>query len=603
MNSAAMRERHLNEWLWFVIALGVVLRVQGLGWDQGLLLNPDERNIGTAAARLAFPDHLVPDFNAYNGLALYLPRLLAWLISPFTGTPGTDPAAIVLAGRALSAGYASLSLPVLAAIARRAFGLPIALFVVACAVFSPGLIQSAHFATTESGLVLCLTVLIWLCQTYLRGETGHLPFAAQAGLALGIGFGLKTTALVFAVCPLVAVLVVRRESKQIPRIIGMGALASAITLVLALITTPQLWAATHAYLDTMRFEGDVVRGTAEVYWTYQFEGAISGLFELSQLPWLLGPVVPALGLAAVVALAIALRRGDRRAIELLPVLAFAIVYSVTICSWYAKFVRYLAPLLPVLMLFAGYFCAQLADLRMRKGVMVATGVATALVGLMQAALYQNLDPRIAAWDWLLPQLTAGDRIWFKGAVFRSNVKDYIDFNLTATSFQAVNVPEARVFGAEGEAGYTSRYFFGSLAAGYVIGENITTGNSLSSIPAQKLTATIGGRLPEWDFVAGFRLNVASDQNRTPPPILGSIFGQPFIFQSFRQTSGYTTGDLFLSWVPSGKYISPLLRGFRLDAGIDNVWDKRYRSHLSIYPEAGINYKLALSYTVQFGGTN
>ncbi len=410
MNSAAMRERHLNEWLWFVIALGVVLRVQGLGWDQGLLLNPDERNIGTAAARLAFPDHLVPDFNAYNGLALYLARLLAWLISPFTGTPGTDPAAIVLAGRILSAAYASLALPVLAAIARRAFGLPIALFVVACAVFSPGLIQSAHFATTESGLVLCLTVLIWLCQTYLRGETGHLPFAAQAGLALGIGFGLKTTALVFAVCPLVAVLVVRRESKQVPGIIGMGALAGAITLVLALITTPQLWAATHAYLDTMRFEGDVVRGTAEVYWTYQFEGAISGLFELSQLPWLLGPVVPALGLAAVVALAIAVRRGDRKAIELLPVLAFAIVYSVTICSWYAKFVRYLAPLLPVLMLFAGYFCAQLADLRMRKGVMVATGVATALVGLMQAALYQNLDPRIAAWDWLLPQLTAGDRI-------------------------------------------------------------------------------------------------------------------------------------------------------------------------------------------------
>jgi hemoglobin/transferrin/lactoferrin receptor protein len=200
-------------------------------------------------------------------------------------------------------------------------------------------------------------------------------------------------------------------------------------------------------------------------------------------------------------------------------------------------------------------------------------------------------------------LASGDRIWFKGAVFRSNIKDFIDFNLTATTFQAVNVPEARVFGAEGEAGYTSRYVFGSLALGYVIGENVTTGGSLSSIPAQKLVATIGGRLPEWDLVAGFRLNVASDQNRVPSPILGTIFGQPFIFQSFRQTSGYTTGDLFFSWVPSGKYISPLLRGLRLDAGIDNIWDKRYRSHLSIYPEAGINYKLALSYTVQFGGTN
>ena len=28
-------------------------------------------------------------------------------------------------------------------------------------------------------------------------------------------------------------------------------------------------------------------------------------------------------------------------------------------------------------------------------------------------------------------LSTGDRLWFKGAVFRSNVTDYIDFNLTA----------------------------------------------------------------------------------------------------------------------------------------------------------------------------
>jgi len=205
-------------------------------------------------------------------------------------------------------------------------------------------------------------------------------------------------------------------------------------------------------------------------------------------------------------------------------------------------------------------------------------------------------------------LAAGDRVWFKGAVFRSDVDDFIDFNLTATTFQAVNVPKARLFGAEAEAGYTSRYVFGSLAASYIIGENVTNGNSLSSIPAQKLVATIGGRIPEWDFLAGFRLNVASDQNRIPPPILGTLtvapgVSFPFVFQSFTKTSGFMTGDLFLSWVPSGKYISPLLRGFRLDAGIDNIWDKRYRSHLSIYPEAGINYKLAVSYTVQFGGTN
>ncbi len=410
MNATGLRERQLGEWVWFIIGIGVVLRFQGLGWDQGLLLNPDERNVGTAAARLAFPDHLVPDFNAYNGLALYLPRLLAWVGSPLTGKSGADPAAIVLAGRILSATFASLALPVMAATARRAFGTPIALFVAVAAAFSPGLIQSAHFATTESGLVLCVAVLIWLCQSYIRGETTLLRFAASAGVVIGLGFGLKTTVLAFVVCPLAAVAAARPKARDVRRIIGSGAVGGAIILVLALITTPQLWAEPSAYFATMRFEGDVVRGTAQVYWTYQFDGAISGLFELSQLPWLLGPVIPALGLAAVVMLAVALRRGERQATELLPPLAFSIVYAAIICSWYAKFVRYLAPLLPAVILFAGYFCAQLANWRMRKGVMIAAGVTTALAGLLQAAIYQHEDPRVAAWNWMLPHLAAGDRI-------------------------------------------------------------------------------------------------------------------------------------------------------------------------------------------------
>lgn len=197
-------------------------------------------------------------------------------------------------------------------------------------------------------------------------------------------------------------------------------------------------------------------------------------------------------------------------------------------------------------------------------------------------------------------IQANDRIWFKGSIFRSRVKDFIDFNLSATAFQATNIPEAELFGGEAELGYTSRYLFGSVAASYIIGENLTTGNSLSSIPSQKLVATVGGKVPEWDLAGGVRLNVNSDQNRVPPPILGSIFGQPFVFQSFTKTSGYVTADLFLSWVPSGQsWWGGFLKGLRVDAGIDNILDKRYRNHLSIYPEAGRNFKIAASYTLQY----
>ncbi|MEP6563957.1 MAG: glycosyltransferase family 39 protein [Mesorhizobium sp.] len=410
MTAMPISDRHLREWLWFVIALGAVLRFQGLGWDHGLILNPDERNIITAAARLSYPDHLVSDFSAYNGLALYLPRIFAALISPFTGVAGSDPAAIQFAGRILSALWSSLTLALLAHIAWRSFGLRIAFFVAICAGASPALIQSAHFLTTEAGLILCLSVLIALCQFYSRGKIPLLRFALLSGVVIGLGFGLKTTALVFALCPLAAVASTIRSRNQLVDAIIAGAAATAVVLVLALVTTPQLWATPGAYLDTMRFEGGVVRGTADVFWTYQFVGTVGGLFELSQLPWLLGPIVPALGLAGMMALVLDLRRGNRIALEYVPALGFAIVYGAIVCSWHAKFIRYLAPLLPVLILFSGYFISQLRVGTIRAGAMLATGLVTALAGLMQAAIYQKPDPRIAAWNWMVPRLTAGDGV-------------------------------------------------------------------------------------------------------------------------------------------------------------------------------------------------
>jgi hemoglobin/transferrin/lactoferrin receptor protein len=202
-------------------------------------------------------------------------------------------------------------------------------------------------------------------------------------------------------------------------------------------------------------------------------------------------------------------------------------------------------------------------------------------------------------------LLPGDRIWFKGAAFRSDVKDFIDLNvllelgaLPAPPFfgcvmcttQAVNIRDARIPGFEAEAGYVSRWFFAGIAGSYLIGENLTDGSSLGSIPPHKISATIGTRIPDFDLLLGFRVTAASEQNRVPPPSETS---------AVPPTPGWVTGDVFVSWVPSGRTISPLLRGFRLDAGIDNIWDQRYRRHLSVFPEAGINFKFAASYTIQF----
>lgn len=403
----ALPERHLHEWALFILAIGVILRVQGLDWDMGQLFNPDEFNLASGAAALAWPHGLVPRFHAYNGLALYLPRLLAEALSPFTGRPGTDLGHIVLAGRMLSALWSCLTLWVLWRAASDAFGAAIGVFVLTIAAATPALIQSAHFATTESGLMLCLVILVWLAMRHLAERLSLLPFALLSGLALGLGFGLKSSVLAMAIIPVMAIGLTVLRHGQVLR--SGAALAGIMGLValLAMVTTPQIWAAWPDYVSTMQFESSVVSGAADVFWTYQFVGKTPVLFELGQLFWLMGPVLTAIAFAGLCIVLAGVVRRDVTAQALLPAACFALAYGVIIFSWHAKFVRYLAIMCPVLLLFAGYFVSRIVDRRQRLALMVGVATITAIAGLLQAAIYQAPDPRIAAWEWLAPQI--GDK--------------------------------------------------------------------------------------------------------------------------------------------------------------------------------------------------
>lgn len=252
--------------------------------------------------------------------------------------------------------------------------------------------------------------MLWLTVRYLANRLSLFTYAGLTGAVLGFGFGLKTTALVFALLPLVAVTQTTLLQGRIWPAFKAGIFSLVILSLIALITTPQIWAAPQAYIDTMRFESGVVSGAADVFWTYQFLGARNGLFEVSQLPWLAGPLGASLGLAGLVIYLYRLARGDRSMPGLASAAVFTIVYALIICGWHAKFIRYLILLLPPLALFAGYFVTQIASTRPRLAVTAALVLTQAVAGLAQAALYQATDARLSAWQWLAPKLKAGDRL-------------------------------------------------------------------------------------------------------------------------------------------------------------------------------------------------
>lgn len=380
--------------LLLLLLLALVLRLQGLDWDQGRGLHPDEGNLARAAAGLG-PGRWLPEFHAYNDLALWLPKLVALPLCD-----AATASCLSRAARLLSAVLSALSVWAMAAIALRLAGRRAMLATALLAAISAPLIQWAHFGTTESALVL-LVALLWLqALRWRRGEIGDARLALTSALLLGAGFGVKTSAVAASLIPLAALAVMRRPVVPLLRVLAW---ALPLTVALALAATPSLLAVPEEWLAVMRFEGGVVNGSLDVFWTRQFASRSGAAFQLQQL-WGatsgVGLLLAGLGLATA-------RRDVWRGLA--PGVAFALVYGGLVFGWHAAFFRYLAPLFPAVLVAAGLGAAWLlaSTSRSLRALGVAGLALMAVSGLDFAASYQATDPRLLAEAELRRRAAAG----------------------------------------------------------------------------------------------------------------------------------------------------------------------------------------------------
>jgi hypothetical protein len=395
-----------------ILIIAVLARFRGLSWDAGLMLHPDERNLASAAARLAYPDGLVPDFHAYNGLALYLPRLLAEALHHLGFLRSTGLADIAWSARLLSACFSLATVLVIYKLAKECLDHRSALLAAFLAALAPGLVQAAHFGTTESALVLILSWIALITARYLNLTISTRRAALICGVAVGIGLGFKTTAAVFGLLHFVAFLLRRGEGRFVSRLSWL-AVSGVISLAILCVTTPQILLAPKAYFGAMVFEGGVVRGTVDVFWTYQFHDARNVLFEMVQVPWLVDPVSALLILPGLMVLIWQSLADRGRARLLLPLLVFSFVYAAIVFSWHAKFIRYLLPLIPVFILSAtAVYHAIARRFGKEVGLTLATGMAFSMfvAGTLQAAIYLRADSRIEAWNYLVSNMQKGEKL-------------------------------------------------------------------------------------------------------------------------------------------------------------------------------------------------
>lgn len=188
-------------------------------------------------------------------------------------------------------------------------------------------------------------------------------------------------------------------------------------------------------------------------------------------------------------------------------------------------------------------------------------------------------------------MTQGDRFRVKGSYWWTWGRDFIDLQVDQPAPPAcfppncdgtttyTNVHDAKLQGTEVEAAYEHGRVLTQLGYSWVDGEDEETGRSLGIVQPHRLTARLAVAIPECDMVVGIRSIFADSLDRGDD-----------------ERDAYNVHGVYANWQPTE---AGILNGLRIDAGIDNIFDKTYSRVFTDAAEEGRSFMLAASYTFRW----
>ncbi len=386
-----------------IFAFAAWLRFQHLNWDEGHFFHPDERNIAAAVSRLDVPQQINPEFYAYNGFPLYLIDISSQLVAWLSKKPSweTDWNKINQISRAYSAAFSLLSVFLVSLLARRLFKAKTALLLTFLAATTVGLIQYAHYGVTESLLVfeiLCLSLLSWRYYRYKKFRDLWLM-----AFVCGIGLGTKTSAITFLLFPALSVFL-RFGFQWKTLLSGLPVLLiSGLTFFFVSPNTILFWP---KFLESMHYEGGVVDGSIPVPYTMQFIDTTPYLFQLKNLLWQSSPLF--LGFAFFGLLLFC--RHPKKWLALWPLLFYSFAYFGYVGSWYTKFIRYMLPIFPAVILLLGLSLEWFLKRSWGKWLVTLLLLSQLFWALAYSQIFLNRSSRLVATDWIYQNIPSGSRL-------------------------------------------------------------------------------------------------------------------------------------------------------------------------------------------------
>ena len=184
---------------------------------------------------------------------------------------------------------------------------------------------------------------------------------------------------------------------------------------------------------------------------------------------------------------------------------------------------------------------------------------------------------------------AGDAGQVKVTGFYNDVKDLIALRSGMSAGYNdvegyVNISNAEIYGFEIESAYDSDFVFANAAYSYVVGKDKDSDTYLTTIAPHELALTLGGKLPRHDLKFGWRTRIVADpqdEARRSDAAIGN---------STRYAKAFDVHDVFLTWKPD----EGQMKGWELNAGVDNLFDQDYKEFLNNDRAIGRTFKLSLA---------
>lgn len=379
-----------------IFIIGLVLRLHGINWDQGLHLHPDERMILMVTERIHFFDKLNPNFFNYGSFPIYFLKATDQFIGSII-FPDIAPYDRVLAiGRIWAVLFDFFTLIFVYKLAKIVIkNERVALFstLIYAIAFFP--IQNSHFYIVDGLLTMCSTLLvIYIIRTTNKPALNTL---ITMSFIAAIMLTTKATAVIF----LPAVYIVLLLKKGALNLKLKGTIIFTLsTLIFSLIFMP------YAFINYQKFFTDIstqikMNGSPYLFpYTLQYVNTIPYWYFLKNIFfWGLGPFISLLTIAGVY---IFFKQKLFKHKNVLIVFIYYIIFFTVIGRSSVKFMRYMLPLYPFFALLSGIALSAAVSQKQKIIVLVFRIIlfCTIIWTLAFIDIYNQKHTRIIASDWI-----------------------------------------------------------------------------------------------------------------------------------------------------------------------------------------------------------